>query len=73
PKNYYSFKTTKLKSFRSYLISLRDKHSIGFNNLIGNILAKYFPAPFYLKVFKVISAKRDWKILDIGSGAGEKL
>lgn len=73
PKNYYSFKTTKLKSFKSYLISLRDKHSIGFNNLIGKILAKYFPAPFYLKVFKVINAKRDWKILDIGSGAGEKL
>jgi 2-polyprenyl-3-methyl-5-hydroxy-6-metoxy-1,4-benzoquinol methylase len=73
PKNYYSFKTTKLKSFKSYFISLRDKHSIGFNNLIGKILAKYFPAPFYLKVFKVINAKRDWKILDIGSGAGEKL
>ena len=73
PKNYYSFKTTNSNSFRSFLISLRDKHSIGFNNLIGSLLNKRFPAPLYLKVFKFINAQFDWKILDVGSGAGEKL
>lgn len=73
PKNYYSFKTTKLNTFKSYLISLRDKHSIGINNRFGKILAKIFPAPFYLRVFKIINANLDWKILDVGSGAGEKL
>ena len=73
PDNYYSLTSSKLNFIKSFLVSRRDKHSIGFNNLIGKILAKYFPAPFYLKVFKVINAKRDWKILDIGSGTGQKL
>jgi len=73
PNNYYSLTSSKLNFLKSFLVSRRDKHSIGFNNLIGKILAKYFPAPFYLKVFKVINARREWKILDIGSGSGEKL
>lgn len=73
PNNYYSLTSSKQNFLKSFLVSRRDKHSIGFNNLIGKILAKYFPAPFYLKVYKVINAKREWKILDIGSGTGQKL
>ncbi len=73
PSNYYSLNTTRLNSFKSYLISLRDRHSIGIKNLIGKVLGRIYPAPFYLRVFKIIKADLDWKILDVGSGAGEKL
>ena len=73
PTNYYSYRENKSQFLKTFFVSLRDKHSIGLNNLIGSILVNYFPAPLYLKVFKVINAKLDWKILDIGSGTGEKL
>ena len=73
PKNYYSFSSTKAHFLKTFFVSLRDKHSIGLNNIIGKALTKFFPAPLYLKVFSIINAKLDWKILDIGSGAGEKL
>lgn len=73
PNNYYSYRENKSQFLKTFFVSLRDKHSIGMNNLIGSILVNHFPAPLYLKVFKVINAKLDWKILDIGSGTGEKL
>ena len=73
PDNYYSLTSGKINFLKSFLVSRRDRHSIGIHDFIGEILAKYFPAPFYLKFIKVINAKLDWKILDIGSGAGEKL
>ena len=73
PNNYYSLTSRKISSLKSFLVSRRDRHSIGIHDYIGKILTKYFPAPFYLKFIKVINAKLDWKILDIGSGAGEKL
>jgi len=73
PGDYYSFKRKRVSSLKTFFVSRRDRHSIGIHDFVGKILTKYFPAPFYLKFLKVINAKLDWKILDIGSGAGEKL
>ncbi|MGB5529122.1 MAG: class I SAM-dependent methyltransferase [Ignavibacteriaceae bacterium] len=73
PNNYYSLTSRKINFLKSFFVSRRDRHSIGIHSFVGKILTNYFPAPFYLKFLKVINAKLDWKILDIGSGAGEKL
>jgi len=73
PDNYYSFKEQKSLFVKTFFVTLRDRHYVGTKNLIGSLLNKRFPAPLYLKVFKFINAQFDWKILDVGSGAGEKL
>lgn len=73
PDNYYSFNEQKSPFLKTFFVTLRDKHYVGAKNLIGSLLSKRFPAPLYLKVFKVINAQFYWKILDVGSGAGEKL
>ena len=73
PDNYYSFKNTKSNPLKSYLISLRDKQSIGFNNLLGKILTYRFPASSHIKILKFINPNLGLKILDVGSGVGDKL
>lgn len=73
PQNYYSFKESKSKYIKDYFINLRNKYSSGRKNLVGKILANRFTAPSHINILKILNAQLNWKILDIGSGRGEKL
>ncbi|MHB8163115.1 MAG: class I SAM-dependent methyltransferase [Methanoregula sp.] len=72
PNIYYSFRSNKNKCVKLFLIKARDQYSLFNRNLLGKIVAHWFPNPV-LQNFKHLNPHVDWNILDVGCGQGHLL
>lgn len=74
PSQYFSFDSPVEKNFiKEYLNIYRDKASLGVKSFIGRLLLKRLDEPTYIRRLKIVNAKLDDKIMDVGCGSGKLL
>lgn len=74
PPDYYSFSgntsSAHKKSIKSFLQDKRDEYELGSKTIIGFLFAQLKPLPPVYQLFRILSIKKDARILDIGCGGG---
>ena len=74
PSQYFSFSSPREKNaIKEYLNAYRDKASLGAKSFIGSLLLRKLDEPTYIRRLKIVNAKPDDIIMDVGCGSGKLL
>ena len=73
PKDYMAYDLKTDNFIKAFLNKKRDQSSLGYKNIIGDFLVKFFGMPTYTKRLNAAKVNYKSRIVDVGCGSGSLL
>lgn len=70
PADYYSLGASpRMNPIMDFLVGRRNRHVMGYPNLIGAVMARFKPAPNVVPILRRVGVRPEHRIVDLGCGA----